>query len=136
MKIWYGYGSEHSMNLVMIGQFKNVADAEKAKEVIDALTESVMADVETGLLEPGNPPQRYTDRMMELLKNANIYIIGANEIEQFGYEFRLKVDGDKVVLTTDESDVSAFLKVLVHEGAKVEVYSAHEYPDTKYGRGK
>ena len=26
MKIWDGYGSEHSMNLVMIGHFKNSDD--------------------------------------------------------------------------------------------------------------
>ena len=29
MKLWYGYGSEHSNNLVMIGQFKSVEDAEE-----------------------------------------------------------------------------------------------------------
>ena len=29
MKIWNGYGSEHSMNLVMIGRFKTVGEAEK-----------------------------------------------------------------------------------------------------------
>ena len=136
MKIWYGYGSEHSMNLVMIGQFKNAGDAEKAKQIIDSLTESVNADVEAGVIEAGNPPERYSERMMELLQKAKIYIIGASEFEQFAYEFRVRVDGNKVVLTTDESDVSAFLKVLIDQGARVEVYSAHNYPDTEYGRGK
>ena len=136
MKIWYGYGSEHSMNLVMIGRFKNVDDAEKAKQIIDSITESVSADVEEGLLEAGNPPQRFSERMLEILQKAKVYIIGANEFEQFTYDVRIRVVGDKVVLTTDESDVSAFLKVLINEGAKVEVYSAHNYPDTEYGRGK
>jgi UDP-N-acetylmuramyl pentapeptide synthase len=92
--------------------------------------------VESGLLELGNPPQRFNERLLEILKKANIYIIGAHEFEQFAYEFNVKVDGDKVVLKTDESDVSAFLKVLVHEGAKVEVYSAHNFPDSEHGRGK
>ena len=136
MKIWYGYGSEHSMNLVMIGQFKDAGDAEKAKKIIDSFTESVNADVQAGLLEVGNPPERFSERMLELLRKANIYIIGANEFEQFAYDCRVKVDGNKVVLTTDESDVSAFLKVLIEQGARVEVYSAHQYPDTPYGRGK
>jgi hypothetical protein len=136
MKIWYGYGSEHSMNLVMIGHFDQIGDAEKAKAIIDSLTKSVSADIDDGLLEVGNPPQRYSDRMMELLKKANIYIIGANEFEQFAYDVRLELDAKRVVLTTDESDVSAFLKVLVHQGARVEVYSAHDHPDTAYGRGK
>lgn len=41
-----------------------------------------------------------------------------------------------MILTTDESEVSAFLKVMIQKEAKVEVYSAHDYPDTEYGRGK
>ncbi|EUA59807.1 hypothetical protein I550_2955 [Mycobacterium intracellulare 1956] len=34
------------------------------------------------------------------------------------------------MITTDESDVQALLKVLLDGGARVEVYSAHDYPDT------
>ena len=41
MKLWYGYGSEHSMNLVMIGRFKDAVAAAQAKRVIDALTTKV-----------------------------------------------------------------------------------------------
>src|SRR6266481_7179904 len=47
MKIWYGYGSEHSMRLVMIGHFREVTDAERAKEAIDRLTAQVSADVDS-----------------------------------------------------------------------------------------
>jgi Family of unknown function (DUF6375) len=31
MKIWNSYGSEHSARIVMIGRFKDVASAKKAK---------------------------------------------------------------------------------------------------------
>jgi hypothetical protein len=41
--------------------------------------------------------------------------------------------GAKVVINTDEIEVSAFLKLLIDNGAKVEVYSAHDYPDEKDG---
>jgi len=41
MKIWRGYGSEHSSNLVMIGRFKTVGDAEAAKRIIDRLAEQI-----------------------------------------------------------------------------------------------
>ena len=44
MKIWQGYGSEHSMNLVMIGHFKDAGSAVKAKELIDSFTEFVNAE--------------------------------------------------------------------------------------------
>jgi len=47
----------------------------------------------------------------------------------------VKVEGSKMILTTDEVDISAFLKVMLDSGARIEVYSAHDYPDTEYGRG-
>jgi hypothetical protein len=136
MKIWYGYGSEHSMNLVMIGEFKEESDAGKAKQIIDWLTEQVNTDVQAGLLDVGNPPGRYTPRMLELLGKANLFIIGPTELEQFTYDVRLRVEGKRIVLTTDEADVSAFCKVLIDQGARVEMYSAHDYGDTAYGRGR
>ena len=136
MKIWYGYGSEHSMNLVMIGQFRAVDDAIKAKEAIDEITKQVDADVDAKLMIIGEPSNRYTDNMLKLLGRLQIHSIGPTELEQFAYDVKVKVDDDRVIMTTDEVDVSAFLKILLDSGARVEVYSAHEYSDTQYGRGK
>jgi hypothetical protein len=48
MKIWWGYGSEHSMNLVMIGKFASVGEAEAAKQLIDRLAEGVQNEVDAG----------------------------------------------------------------------------------------
>ena len=55
MKVWNGYGSEHSMNLVIVGHFKEVRDAEKAKELIDLLTEQVNAEPEAYQREASPP---------------------------------------------------------------------------------
>src|ERR1035438_3122329 len=35
MKIWRSYGSGHSAHLAVVGKFKNAADAELAREVVD-----------------------------------------------------------------------------------------------------
>lgn len=131
MKIWHGYGSEHSMNLVMIGKFKNAEDAKKTKELIDQLTEGIGDKIDTG-----NSQDRYDDDVMNLLRKLDCYIISPTEIEQFLYDTRIQVEDDKIILTTEESDVSAFFKLMVHKGAKVEIYSAHDYPEAEYGRGK
>lgn len=136
MKIWYGYGSEHSMNLVMIGRFKDAGDASKAKEVIERLTEQVNADVEAGGIVISGRTDRFTDAMLDLLTKVNVHSIGPAELEQFAYDVNVKVDSDQVVVTTDEIDVSAFLKVLLDKGARVEVFSAHDYAGTGYGRGE
>ena len=136
MKLWYGYGSEHSANLVMVGQFVNASDAEQAKAIIEQLTEKVMAEIDAKLMDVGNPPTRYTDRILEFLRSVNEFHVNLEELEQFAYDVKVQLDGDKIVVTTDEHDLSAFMKVLLDNGARIEVYSAHNYPDTEYGRGK
>jgi hypothetical protein len=129
MKVWYSYGSEHSMDLVMIGRFKDAANAAKAEQVIEWLTKQVDDDVKAGLMRIGEQPDRYTDGMLELLRRTNVNSIGPAELEQFAYDVTVKAEGSQVVINTEEIDVSAFLKVLLDHGARIEVYSAHEYPD-------
>jgi hypothetical protein len=136
MKIWYGYGSEHSMNLVMIGHFKDAGDAASAKEVIDRLIEQVSADVDNGQMVIGDFSDSFTPGILDLLQKVKVHILAPDELQQLGYDAYVKLDGDKVVVTTDEADVSAFLKVLLEKGARVEVFSAHVYPNEEYGRGK
>lgn len=131
MKIWRGYGSEHSSNLVMIGRFKTVAGAVEAKRIIERLTKQVRADVKAGLMEEVDPPQRFTDHIMQLFREVETYVVAPAELSQFNYEFSVELQGDMVVLTTEEYDISAFLKILINGGARVEVFSRHDYPTAK-----
>ncbi len=125
MKIWNSFGSEHSANLVMIGRFKDVASAEKAKEVIDKISDFVLNSDEK--FEGAN---RYSEQALELLKTVNFYSVSPAEFEQFRYEVMPTLKGDTLVLRTDDIEISAVLKIMVENGARVEVYSAHTYPDT------
>lgn len=126
MKVWHEVVSEHSMNLRMIGVFKEVQDADKAKEVIEKFTKYAK-DKEGELNES---TKRYDKTLIDLMEKYRVYSIGPNEMEQFIYNVSVEVDGSNVVITTDESEVSAFMKILIYKGAKVEVYSAHNYPET------
>lgn len=135
MKIWVQHGSEHSANLVMIGHFANVADAMKAKEIIDALTHQVREEESNGTRTIGHRSERYGDEMLDLLGKLDIGSIGPSELEQFSYEVDIKAEGNDLILTTEELDISAFLKVMFLNGARVELYSAHDYPDSVHGRG-
>jgi Family of unknown function (DUF6375) len=136
MKVWTSYGSEHSRNLVMIGHFREARDAEKAKELIDRLTEQVIAEPDVYRSDASPQDHSFSEAMLELLKASNLYSLGPAELEQFSYDARARVEGSDVIVTTEEVEVSAFLKLLLDKGARVEVYSAHDYPDTGYGRGK
>jgi hypothetical protein len=129
MKIWNSYGSEHSANLVMIGKFKDAASAESAQAIIDELTAFISdrEDEDLGV-------DRYPDGVLDLLSRMKFHSVAPEEIKQFRYDVHSEVKADKIVITTDEVDISAFLKLLIEKGARVEVYSAHEYPDTGEGR--
>lgn len=131
MKIWNGYGSEHSMNLVMIGTFREVSDAEEAKQLIDDLTEQVRK--EPNIYDEKNSPlkSQFSDDMLNFFRTSKLSTIGPAELEQFAYDVSVDQEDKKVVLRTDKSEVSAFMKLLIEKGARVEVYSAHEYPETK-----
>jgi Family of unknown function (DUF6375) len=129
MKIWRSYGSEHSMNLVLIGTFKDASAADQAKRQIDELVEEVQK--EPSEIWDSEPPlgRRYSDAMLELFRKYNLNTIGPTELEQLTYEAHVEVKDAKIVVTTDESEVSAFIKLFIERGARVEVFSAHDYPE-------
>ena len=131
MKIWNGYGTEHSMNLVMIGHFKNEDDAKKTQKIIEKLSAEL-----SGKIDIGSNRENFGRDILDILKEANCYILSPSELEHFLYDTHTRVEGDKIILKTDETEVSAFFKLMMHNGAKVEVYSAHDYPDEQQDPGK
>jgi len=128
MKIWNGYGSEHSMNLVLIGRFKQAQDAEKVVKDIDKLSAQVSKD-ESYNISFGDPEdQRFSDDMRSLLDSLKLYTLGPADLGQLVFDYQLRREGDRITITTDEAEVSAFVKLFIEAGAKVEVFSAHNYP--------
>jgi Family of unknown function (DUF6375) len=134
MKIWHSFGSEHSMNLVMIGHFIESKDAAEVMELINEITEQVNRDVEDGFIQFGGRNDRYSPGMLEFLGRKNLACISPDEAEQFAMDISHEKEGNDIVVTTNESEVSAFLKLLIERGAKVEVYSAHFHKGTGHGR--
>lgn len=128
MKIWNGYGSEHSMNLVLIGRFKRAQDAEKAEKNIDRLSAQASKD-DSYSISFGEPEdQRFSNGMLSLLRSLNLNTLGPADLGQLVSDHHLKREGDQITVTTDEAEVSAFVKLFIEAGAKVEVFSAHDYP--------
>ncbi|MBH2682676.1 MULTISPECIES: DUF6375 family protein [Serratia] len=128
MKIWNGYGSEHSMNLVLIGKFKQEQDAEKVEKDIKTL--STQAEKDECYSIPFDEPenQRFSDEMLSLLYSLKLHTLGPTDLGQLVSDHHLDREGDRITITTDEAEVSAFIKLFVEAGAKVEIFSAHDYP--------
>lgn len=128
MKIWNEYGSEHSMNLVLIGRFKRAHDAEKVEKDINKLSAQASKD-DSHSISFGEPEdQRFSDDMLSLLCSLKLNTLGPADLGQLVSEHHLRREGDRITVTTDEAEVSAFVKLFIEAGAKVEVFSAHDYP--------
>lgn len=132
MKVWMGYGSEHSANLVIIGKFKDVAEATEALNLLNEATEIARDDERAGHISAGDFTKKFSEAQMDLFKRTNLSL-GYGGPEQLLYDFSAKISGDSVIITTEEDEINSFLKILLHHSAKVEVYSAHEH-DGAHGR--
>lgn len=129
MKVWFGYGSEHSYNLVMIGHFADAAKAKAVAAIIERIAEQARDDERSGRLEVGwEAKPRFSDELRTILDELHVYSLAPDDAEHFIYEYSLEVEGSDLVLKTDEIEIAAFLKLMIDGGAKVEVYSAHDYP--------
>ncbi|MGF6639976.1 DUF6375 family protein [Paraburkholderia sp. MM6662-R1] len=115
------------MNLVLVGRFKHARDAEQVESLIGKLSAQAQKD-ETYSVSHGEPDeQRFTGEMLKLLRELNVYSLAPGEIEQFASDHSLERDEDKITIKTDEADVSAFIKLFVEAGGRVEVFSAHHH---------
>jgi ribosomal 50S subunit-associated protein YjgA (DUF615 family) len=128
MKIWNEYGSEHSMNLVLIGKFKRAQDAEKVEKDIDRLSAQAAKDDSHSIAFAKSEDQRFSGEMLALMCSLNLNTLGPADLEQLVSDHSLRREGDRITVTTDEAEVSAFVKLFIEAGAKVEVFSAHDYP--------
>lgn len=129
MKIWSGYGSEHSMNLVLIGKFKKAQDAEKVEKDIEKLSEQAQKDESHSLAFDANPEDlRFSEDMLSLLGSLRLHTLAPAELSQLVSDHQLERADDRITVKTEEADVSAFVKLFIEAGAKVEVFSAHDYP--------
>lgn len=129
MKIWTSYGSEHSMNLVLIGTFKQARDAENVESLLLKISDQAVKDEAYSISHSSPEYQRFSDEMMSLLRAHKMYTLSPADLEQFASEHTVDHEAECITIRTDEADVSAFIKVLVGAGARVEVYSAHDYPE-------
>ncbi len=135
MKIWTGFGSEHSFNLVMIGRFEEASKAKEVKGIIDLLTKQVMDEEEMPSYDAAPRKQKYSKPMLDLLMELRVNTVGPTELEQLQYDVSHEVKDNTIIFKTDEVDISAFMKILIEKGARIEMYSAHDYPDTEKEQG-
>jgi hypothetical protein len=125
VRIWQSYGSEHSMDLVLIGKFETVSGAEAAIERMEAL--KTLAQSERSDDDWRRQDERMPDTLADELMKLRLYEMGRSDVDIYAYEHSIERNGSTVRVWTEESEVQGFLKVLIHLGARVEVFSRHDW---------
>jgi Family of unknown function (DUF6375) len=132
MKIWNGYGSEHSMDLVLIGRFQTVTGAKAAEERMEAL--QALAEAAWSDDDWRSPEERMPPELVEALREMELHDMGRYDVDNYALSYSVTREAETVRIRTDESDVQGFLKVLLHYGAKVEIFSRHEWGENAITR--
>lgn len=121
MKVWNSITSEHSAKLRIVGSFKTV---EKAREAAIAFNEFLDLDESDIKPEPG---LYFSDKVGEVMKKTDVHLT-EHDPESFCYFYPIEADGNQIIIETDELEIQGIMKVLIAKGAKIELYSKHDYP--------
>lgn len=126
MKIWIGHGSEHSSRLVLIGHFRDAAAARSAEERLHALTELALRQPEPDWEQNEEWFDEETRRALESLR---LWQISPGDLDNFRFEHDVARNTARLEIETEEYDVQGIIKVLILQGARIEVYSRHDWVD-------
>ena len=130
MKAWRGYGSDHSSNLVLIGEFKTEEDAQRVYELINTIAENANSDVAKGVFEYWTKNEQLSEETEKRLRDLKLFHLSPSDVSDFAFwNPSMKKSGKTLRFTSDDVEIGGFVKLMVAEGAKVQVYSAHVYPD-------
>ncbi|TYT74387.1 DUF6375 family protein [Desulfobotulus mexicanus] len=125
MKIWNNYGSEHSLNLVIIGSFKEEHEAEAFEQLTDKITRFLSENSEFDV-----DADRFDRKTLDFLGKENLFSLTPQQLGHLLYDVHVSRHGKEIRVSSDD-DVNAFVSLLIHKGARVEVFSAHDYPESK-----
>lgn len=117
MKIWKSFSSEHSAKLRITGTFKTIKDANDAATAFNELLEKRVVEDES---------YPFPKEISEVMNKYQVYL-NRSAVEDLDYIYPLDVDGKKIVVETDDFAIQALSQVFVRYGAKIEIYSRHDY---------
>jgi hypothetical protein len=116
----------------MIGEFKTEEDANRAYELINQLREAANSDQREEIVRYFERNERFSKDTEQLLRKHQLHDISPDDIADLAFvDMHIKLSQTKIHCQTDDTDLGGFIKLMVDQGAKVQVYSAHEYPDNE-----
>jgi hypothetical protein len=113
------------MDLLLVGTFEAVSGAEAAIERMKAL--KALAEAGWSDDDWRRRDERMPMTLVEELAKLELYDMGRSDVDIYAFDHSVERRGSTVRVQTEESDVQGFLKVLIHLGARVEVFSRHDW---------
>lgn len=129
MKIWVGFGSEHSAALRMIGHFGSPEDAEVAREQLQKLCDLAVEKFDHERFAE-NPWAWYLDsELRKSLEDLALFGFTPEDLASLVGEHLIDRHGSEIHIRTEETAVGGLIKFMIDRPVRVEVYSAHHFPD-------
>lgn len=122
MKIWTGYGSEHSARLVMLGKFKSEEDASGFLGELGKLEKLVQEDDnEDGIFH------EFPKQILDALFSGRVKFcrdFDPKDLDDFRQDLRRRQTEDPTVVEfrSDVTGWAGLIKMLLNAGARVEVF--------------
>lgn len=98
MRIWNGYGSEHSMDLVLIGRFQTVTGAKAAEERMEAL--QALAEDKWSDDDWRSPDERMPRELGQALAEMKLYDMGRYDVDAFALDHSVTRTAETVRIWT------------------------------------
>lgn len=127
MKIWTSYSSEHSSQIRIIGRFKTKDALESFKDSFEQMKQLVADNYD----ECFNESDMFPIQILDQLGNDRINhagTIAAHDLLDFANEMSTSFKDKTIIIKSNESNWSGVIKMLVDSGAKIEMFSEHDYP--------
>jgi len=121
MKIWKSFSSDHSDKLRIIGKFKTSKDAQDA-----AIAFNELLDCKSKFID--DPDYPYSEAFREIMDKHKVYL-NPSAGEDFNYLYPMHPEKNKIIVETDDFAIQAVSQIFNRYGAKIEIYSRHNYPD-------
>lgn len=128
MKIWDAYGSEHSSSIVLRGSFKQITDKKQFLKDFGLIANEVAKEEDVYDLGPESFPETIHDLIVKgTIRGGSV--LAPSDLIGFSYEAPQEDGTLGVTIKSNEYDWNGVIKLLIINGAKVEVFSEHDYPE-------
>ncbi len=123
MKIWIGYGSEHSANLVMLGKFKTPEDATSFLAELEKLERLIQEDDSGDDVFRDFPKKIMDEIFYGRIRFCNDF--APKDLDDFRMDLRrYQRDDDQTIVEfkSDETGWAGLIKMMLNAGARIELF--------------